>query len=481
MTSGAKAMSIKLLRVALAPFVLLWAHSSVHAASIYVDANAPDDAGNGSSSQPKKSIGSGALLMSRSGGDTLIVRAGTYAGEGNALRRVPPGTAGAWNAIKAEVDGTVTITAPLHIPLGDHYLQLEGLKWEGPFAKGITGRFVKVLRCAFKDGPSSKNTVVLGIGTNDATPGAQYILIEDSYVYGSGGRYKVLVYNADKVVLRRIVARHQGGWSDTKGDPQAVVSLYNSTDVLTQNLLLLDSGGHGYFEAALYHPSNKRASSNIQTAGAIILNIAGTAVGWDDHLASSGNRLEDSIIWRARTAIFVNGAPHSGTLDRLTIGKISGSGINDWKDGRQFSIKNSLIWEMGSKNLRSVVHQNNVCFALACSGEATMNPATSGLRWLPRIEANSALSRAGAGNTQVGATVLKRLGISGTLYGEPGYNQATTQDLWPWQNEAAIKHSMCDEVNVTTGFCAAASLTHYVWEQLGNSAPASFASPPVKP
>ncbi|MFZ2649941.1 MAG: hypothetical protein WA210_07515, partial [Burkholderiaceae bacterium] len=267
----------------------------------------------------------------------------------------------------------------------------------------------------------------------------------------------------------------------TKGDPQAVVSLYNSTDVLTQNLLLLDSGGHGYFEAALYHPSNKRASNNIQNIGAIVLNIAGTAVGWDDRVASSGNLLEDSVLWKARSAIAINGAAHSGSLNRLTVGKISSSGINDWKAGYLFSIKNSLIWEVSAKSLRSVVHENNVCFNPGCSGEASMNPATSGLLWLPRIEANSALSRSGAGKTQVGATVLKRLGVSGTLHGEPGYNQVTSQDLWPWQNEAAIKYSMCDEVNVATGFCAAASLTSYVWEQLGKPAPASIASLTPKP
>ncbi|MFZ2650123.1 MAG: hypothetical protein WA210_08445, partial [Burkholderiaceae bacterium] len=193
----------------------------------YVDANAADDSGNGSLSRPKKYIGSGAALMSSSGGDTLIVKAGTYSNPLDAIGKLVSGKAGAWNIIRAEVDGTVTITAPLNIPLGDHYLQFEGLKWEGPTEKGINGRFVKMLRCAFKDGPATGNTVVLGIGTSNATPGAQYILVEDSYVYGAGGRYKILVYNSDKVILRRIVARHQDGWSDTKGDPQAVVSLYN--------------------------------------------------------------------------------------------------------------------------------------------------------------------------------------------------------------------------------------------------------------
>ena len=476
-------MSTKAIRTALGLLVcaLLWAPAAAHAATFYVDANAPNDAGDGSAHQPRKTIVGGGMLMSRSGGDTLVLRAGTYPGERNAVHQLPRGSLDAWNVIKAEVDGTVIITAPLDLRLGDHHLQFEGLRWEGSIEKGITGRYVKMLRCAFKDGPATGNTVVLAIGTNDATPGAQHILVEDSYVYGSGGRYKILVYNADKVILRRIVGRHQDGWGDTRGDPQAVVSLYNSTDVLTQNLLLLDSGGHGYFEAALYHPSNKRASRNIHNIGAIILNIAGTAVGWDDHLASSGNRLADSVIWNAKSAAVINGARHSGTLENLTVGKMSRNGIVDWKNGRLFSVKNSLFWEVSTKNLRAVTHENNVCFAPGCDGAASMNPATSGLKWLPRIEANSPLAKAGAGGAPVGATVVKRLGVSGTLYGEPGFDQETPQDLWPWPNEAAIKHAMCDAVKIASGFCAAASLTRYVWEQLGTPLPMSIASSVAKP
>lgn len=443
----------------------------------YVDAQALNDSGNGSAAAPKKYLSSGATLLSVTGGDTLIIKAGTYNHAKDLITSQGAGKPGAWNVIKAEVDGSVVITAGLALPLGDHYVQLEGLRWEGPSEKSINGRYVKVLRSAFKDGPATGNSVKLGIGTNDATPGAQYILIEDCQVYGAGGRYDLLVYNADKVVLRRVLARHGNGWTDTKGDPQGVVSLYNSTDVLTQNLLLVDSAASGYFESALYHPSNSRASRNIQNIGAIILNIAGSAVGWDDHVASSGNLLEDSVIWKATSAVSVNGAAHAGVLNRLTIGQISDYGLNDWSAGGRFNLKNSVLWAVNNNKFSALPHANNVCFAPACTGEATLDPATSGLRWLPYTGTGSALSTAGFGGSRSGATVLKRLGVSGTLWGDPGYNQTTAQDLWPWQNEAAIKKSMCTEVGITTGFCAKPSLTQYVWEQLGNAMPASFSLP----
>jgi hypothetical protein len=439
----------------------------------YVDASAANDSGDGSSGQPKKYIASGAALLSGAGGDTLIVRAGTYGNARDAIGDEGSGKSGAWNVIKAEVDGAVTITAPLLMGLGDHYVQFEGLKWDSKTTKSVNGRYVKILRCAFKDGPAKDNTVNLAIGTNDATPGAQYVLVEDSYVYGAGGRYNVLVYNADKVVLRRMVARHQDGWSDTKGDPQGVVALYNSTNVLTQNLLLVDSGASGYFEAALYHPSNSHPSSNIHNEGAIILNIAGTGVGWDDHSASTGNLLEDSVIWKTNTAVSINGAAHSGLMNRLTIGQ-TGSGLNDWSGGGRFSLTNSLLWEVANNKFSSLPHSNNVCYSPTCSGEKSMNPASSGLLWLTQTGVGSALSTAGAGSGRVGATVLKRLGTSGTLWGEAGYDATTTQNLWPWPDEARIKKSMCTDVGVSTGFCAKPSITQYVWGFLGNTPPASF-------
>ena len=31
------------------------------------------------------------------------------------------------------------------------------------------------------------------------------------------------------------------------------------------------------------------------------------------------------------------------------------------------------------------------------------------------------------------------IGVSGTLHGEPGYDQVTNDDLWPWPEEARIK------------------------------------------
>lgn len=452
------------------------------ATTYYVDGSRADDSGNGTLAAPKKFIASGMALLSPLGGDVLQIAAGSYSGTDNRIDGDGNGQEGSWNVVRAATDGTVRISAAFELPVADHWLQFEGLVWDSAQQKTITGRYVKLLRSGFRGGPATGNAVSLAIGTNDVTPGAQHVLLEDVYAWGPGGRYNIIVYNADRVILRRVLVRHDFGWTDTAGDPQANVSLYDSTNVLAQNLILLDShpGQDDYYEAALYHPSNRTTgvtSNNIQTVGAIIVNIGSNGIGFDGSEASTANLVADSVIWNTRFALSSNGDAHAGVLTRLTAGQTDDGGVNDWNGGGNFSLGRSILWSIGGSNLSQITHSGNVCFNPTCSGETALNPANSGLLYLPRIEAGSALASAGPGGTRVGAQVLQRLGVSGTLYGESGFDATTTEPLWPWPNEAAIKTALCQQAGVSTGFCAAPTLTRYIWEMLGQSIPPEIYAP----
>ena len=62
------------------------------------------------------------------------------------------------------------------------------------------------------------------------------------------------------------------------------------------------------------------------------------------------------------------------------------------------------------------------------------------------------------------------MGTSGTLFGETGYETLTTDDLWPWPNQARIKTDMA--AVSTRGFCAAnQNFTKYIFERLGGTSP----------
>lgn len=75
--------------------------------------------------------------MSSNGGGIVVVGPGTHAGADNTINGPVAGRAGAWNRIVAQADGSVAITAPVAIPIGDHYLQFEGLAWNGSNEKFV--------------------------------------------------------------------------------------------------------------------------------------------------------------------------------------------------------------------------------------------------------------------------------------------------------------------------------------------------------
>ena len=105
------------------------------------------------------------------------------------------------------------------------------------------------------------------------------------------------------------------------------------------------------------------------------------------------------------------------------------------------------------------------------TGRVTYSPFTSGMLYLTRIEVGSPLKTAGSGGGQIGAQIVNRIGGSGTLQGESGWNTDTGAALWPFPNDARIKKEMCADAGITRGFCASTSLTGYIMNYLGNGNP----------
>jgi hypothetical protein len=460
--------------LALLALFTLALHTPANAATYHVNTAAANDSGDGSPGAPKKYLSSGAALLSGNGGDTLIIAPGTYASSNDALSKLPAGRADAYNVIKAASDGTVTIKQTLQLTFGAHYLQFEGLKWDHQSAKVIVGSYVKFVRCAFKGGPASGYTVTVVIGSNDATPGASDVLLEDSWVYGPGGRYKVLVYNADRIVLRRVVVRHDGGWTYDNNNPQAGIAIYDSSNVQAQNVMSIDGMlGLPAFESNIFLVTNgttAQKAGNVAVRGAIVIGGGGNGIAWDGSRAIGSSLLEDVVVWDSEGGIASNGAGNHGTITRATVHS-AGTGLADWRGTAALSIDSVVLYANGAKACASVSVTASIAYGNGSNNCGTLlNPLISGLKYLPRIEAGSLLATAGAARGQAGARVTKRIGTSGTLYGEPGYDIVSTQDLWPWPNEARIKTDFADYSS--RGFSAGSkSLTDYIWGYLGNASP----------
>lgn len=454
---------------------VLFASAPTFAGVYYVDGSAGSDSGAGTQAAPKKTLQAGIALMSSSGGDVLIIQPGTYSGSGNSLSSPKSGTANAWNVIKAATDGTVTITTGLNLGTGAHYVQYEGLKFADSGVKTILGSYTKFLRTAFRGGPSSGNVVSVQLGSNDVTPGSDHVLLEDCWVYGQGGRYKILVYNSTNIVLRRVVTRFDGGYNNTDGAPEADITVYDSQNVAVLNAIAIDGiSGRGAYVAAFYNALNGTtgiSNTNREWRGSMTIKPTGYFMGTEGQVGITNLKVIDCASYGGTFG--VSQLKGTGNLyQRLTLVNSGGDGFGIF--GGSATVQDSVVAAPRGSAFNGVSPSNS----LSVANITTL--ISDGIKYLPKVEAGSLLSAGGALGGQRGANITKRLGVSGSLYGETNYNAETSEDLWPWPYEARIKADFAEES--TRGFAGSSgSLTDYIWGLLGNDSPVAQAPVPNSP
>lgn len=449
---------------------LALAASPVYAATYYVASNG-SDAGAGSSAAPFQTIQKGLSMLSA--GDNLVIRNGTYGGTSNRLANLPNGSSGSYITIMAENDGGAIITAGLGMSDSNRYLVFQGLRLQDSTQKNILGNHIKWLRTEFKGGPAGGNTMSVVIGNNDVGTTAD-ILLEDVWVHGYGGRYKILVYNSSRVVIRRAVTRYDGTVT-ASGEPQANITVYDSDSVEVQNSIAIDGitgSGAEEFVAAYYNICNGTGSvpvRNYTHRGNIALKPTGYTMASEGN-CTIANQVNVDIAGAGGTYGVSQLKGSSTQYTRFTLIGSRGDGFGIF--GGSARVQDSIVANQsgqaynGTTPLTSVAYNNSG----GNTGGTVLDPFINGLLYLPRIEAGSALSNGGTSG-QRGAQIVKRIGTPGTLYGESGYSTTTATDLWPWPNEARIKKEMCADAGVTRGFCASASLSDYVLGYLGNPNP----------
>ena len=417
---------------------------------------------------PCETIGAG--IRKLGSGDTLIVRRGVYTGSANFIANMPSGGgASRYTTIMAEAPMEVRIqstggTNDGQLMIQGSYIKVDGFIFDmannpGPGHIGTieSGSFNKITRCIFKrSGPISQWGGLLAIGGSDN-------LVEDvagvgacRYCFEQGGPDSTTQRN----IWRRVVARFDYGNSPL---PKATFATYGNNqtnpaggmplvrDHLYQNIIAIDghnplTGGESKYGGML----TAKTASNIRVQGGIVLNEdAGlfglfnrewTITGWP----TANNSVVHTVVWGLRGS---PGGIQANTADHVTLGGFTSSRFLDLTSTET----NSLI---APTNLTNLLNNNP------------------------------------------GATILKRYGVTGTLWGEPGFDQLTNDDLWPWPYEDKIKAVFTEQndppngyspaSNITTrGFAASGSglyggpitLTSYIWEYLGAMCPANVCPP----
>jgi hypothetical protein len=462
------------------------------AATYYVSLQG-SDSGDGSSGAPFRTMMRAYEKMA--GGDTLIVKNGIYPREEFYSKAAypPSGSAAAWTRIMAETPLGVVMDGEREVnPFGNFNRegaggQIEFVEFNGfvfrnqPYGALLYGvKRVKIRNCGFEDAEEESAPLFL---TN-----VSEVLVEDSFAWGSG-RYKFVVYESERVVFRRVLARFD--WAKANGEPMAAFSFYTVDGFEAQNLISIDgdhpefwtSSSESQYGGSYYLPTTAGPSHNVRIRGSIALNVAMQFGGSADQLdgieisncagvhIQEGGNLRGPVTYTNNTFYDVYGPaivtpavgfnfypgdsadqfPGAPTATNSIFAKIKGTALN-----RFDAEDNNLFW------------QNDLDRDTGTPTGAASETGDPSLVYLTQ----------GVGGR--GATILKRIGRDGANWGEEGFDEQTDVDLWPWPNEALIaqylasyRHQDGDRVlEGKRGFAVdGESLTHYIWSYLGGQSP----------
>lgn len=424
--------------------------------TLFVATTGNDTTGDGTEARPWKTIrvGIGKMLS----GDTLVVKAGTYSGLPNFINGIPSGTALRASRVVAErpLDVRIQSTTTLNyydtqLQINGNYVNVDGFIFDmsgtndPPNIADIEGSFNKVTRSIFKrSGDIDAYGGLLYNGGNDN-------LFEDlagvgacRYCFVQGGPSA----STQRNIWRRIVGRFD--YSNSQ-QPKATFATYgndgnlNVRDHLYQNVIAIEGqnpgtlGGTEEKYGGFYTPKN---TANVRLQGSMVIKEGVGNAGIFIREFNSLNSASHTVIWDL---------PGSNPA---AIGLLSAYGANLTIGG-----------------------------SIPGTGAELSSPASASLIKPPSPPATLL-------NNTPGAIILKRYGGTGTRWGDPGFDELSNEDLWPWPLQDRIKLVFAEANpvpagnspatnNTKRGFAADGTgiyggpitLTSYIWEYLGSICP----------
>lgn len=463
-----------------------------------------------------------AAFSGMSSGDTLIIRDGTYTGTTNAITdtyKPPSGTIGNYTKIQAENDGEVTFEGDAICLISDvSYISFQGLIWRrtrvNVDAVAIGAHHIKFSKCGVYSNSSistaRREDGFMVISGHD-------VLFEDCYGYGN---FRYVFYaggSSEKIIFRRCVVRIDAYNTQTG---IAAFMIYDSKNIELQNCIVIDIDNPSSFYQlnnnytvpnAIYtrNTASGYDLTNVNIQGCVALNISsGQFV-----LGGGGEDFDftNSVFWDGYNGI--RSRYGGGSWDHCLSGKISSSSSHSdcyYTEQNNEPITNSIAYGAISSGIKSAgsyfqadyncLYNNGNDYEIATPGlhsicaynfnaidplDSDPGNGIKALKYLVRIEDGSDLDGRASDGEDIGATILKQIGVSGTMWGETGYNVVTNEDLWPFPNEELIRKHMraysYTGINADRGFCAEGqTLTKYIWEYLGNTIPRHIYGEPIK-
>ncbi len=404
---------------------------------------------------------------------------------------------------------------------------------------------VKVTRCGSIDSanflPADMN---VGRSYAFCITGMSYVLLQDCFACGSAN-YFFLFLDSDYCIGRRLVCRPDRSISNTGSQLTSPFRLYGTNYSEYQNCIAVDGDqtqyifngspstlgtGYGWWFGS--NTSDSYSCSTSTYRGCIEVNMPAFNVGMqgtqmDAH--EDGGTYNNSLIDCASIGTaggFDNQGYTGGTptylqtiIMRNCLFKNCSSGYAiDCSKGANWGYKitfaSNCVVENCANGFRNVQSDYNVLYNIfgttynqfsagsndyvSVNGNA-FNPiyspsnSTGGIKYIPREELASNLSGKGDNTGDIGPNILYKVGIDGSLFGDPGWNTVSSNPLWPFPYENIIQSYMSaysyqnwgkPAINGARGFCSGTSidgsaqtLTKYIWEYLGNQIPSSVYNP----
>lgn len=403
--------------------------------------------------------------------------------------------------VRALHPGKVLVKAPLTVGRSfrkDSYIRIEGISFDGGGSLYNTSH-ITIKNCGFHG--------TFGIGTNDHDHGNDHNLIEDVWIWASGERIIAINYRARFNVWRRVIVRGDGcGKSQCRGggNPNVGITVYDSSNVSLQNVIVVDrilaEGDEPYADFAVaQHSPGAHFFGQSEWLGTLSLRAPDTGYYMEPDIGGTVDptiKIKNAIAWdSAFLGMNLARAGTNNLIENVTIKALGGDGIRVAPALTTGVLRNALVVDSGRTGInskypsshtdvfgsRDSAYRQSNCTSSCYSSNPRADGTPPSLKYLIRIEPGAFLSRRGHNQEDIGANILYRYGIDGSHYGDDGYNSLTSVPLWPWPNEARIKDEMCGGAGVNRGFCKSRSLSHYVWEYLGNPMPSPLYFPGGSP
>ena len=431
-------------------------------------------------------------------GDTLVIANGNWSNSSlpmsilgmNGGAYLPPSGTGLKNmtTICAESDWSVFLPNIGDLGVGRKYVCLKGLVFlKGAHLWGWNN--CKLIRCGFRGVKDPGNTTSFSLSNSKDT------LLEECIAWG-GGRYKFLDYLGRRNIFRRCVARHDWYITERKGmNQESNFRGYAIKNCSWQNCISIDSNRLEYQTRTSTEDADFWVGDQNNAGGCIIEGCIAMR-GFFQGFYLNGPRGQGDT----NTVKLVNSIALGPSLEGarfktgpITYGAITATVkncafvnfnkgkqhfINHLKESGNLTLTNSIVRDVGSM-LQKVKADYN-CYFNTGSGRfgrhsVEEDPFKNGFLYPCRIEPGSNLQKLGEGGNICGPTIMKKIGVSGTHYGEKGWDKVTEENLWPFPNEKKIRalfRNTVAGVSGIYGFCKdGQTLSNYIWAYFGNTVP----------